>query len=115
MGIQYPEVCPMELDIDGVYYGRHVDAMTREDLHSKSDIAIQLAWRDREIDRLRAELAAKSKDAESKDAERYRWLIRNWQFDKEASVSLVFDLDGLDDTDKADAAIDSAMGEGNGR
>ena len=29
---------------------------TSEALHSKSDIAAELAWRDREIDRLKAEL-----------------------------------------------------------
>jgi hypothetical protein len=40
----------------GQYYSRHVSAMTGEDLHSKSDIAAELAWRDREIDRLKAEL-----------------------------------------------------------
>lgn len=52
--IHYPEVCHMTLDEDGGYYCRHVAAMTREGLHSKSDIAGQLAWRDREIDQLRA-------------------------------------------------------------
>lgn len=58
-----------------------------------------------EIARLRAEA-----DALRVDAERYRWLIRNWQFDKDSPISLHFDLDGLDDTDKAAAAIDAAMG-----
>lgn len=53
----YPDHNPAQLDIDGNYYIRHVSAMTREGLHAKSDIAIQLGWRDREIDRLRAELA----------------------------------------------------------
>jgi hypothetical protein len=38
----------------GEYYLRHIDRMTAEGLHRKSDIAAQLAWRDREIDRLRA-------------------------------------------------------------
>jgi hypothetical protein len=47
----YPEQDHMAL---GDYYLRHVDAMTGEGLHAKSDIAAQLAWRDREIDRLRA-------------------------------------------------------------
>lgn len=37
----------------GEYYCRHVQAMTRESLHSKSDIAAELAWRDRELDQLR--------------------------------------------------------------
>lgn len=39
------------------YYCRHVNAMTREDLHMKSAIAAELAWRDIQIDRLRAENA----------------------------------------------------------
>jgi len=37
MGIQYPDVCPMQLDKDGGYYCRHVAAMTDEDLYRKSD------------------------------------------------------------------------------
>ncbi len=45
----YPEQDHMAL---GDYYLRHVDAMTSEGLHAKSDIAAQLAGRDREIDRL---------------------------------------------------------------
>lgn len=43
----------MQLDEDGGYYYRHVHAMTKEDLHCKSDIAAELAWRDREIDTLK--------------------------------------------------------------
>jgi hypothetical protein len=38
----------------GPYYLRHVAAMTSEGLHSKADIAAELAYRDHEIDRLRA-------------------------------------------------------------
>mgnify|MGYP003670418888 FL=1 len=45
-----------QLDKDGGHYFRHVLHMTREALHSKSDIAAELAWRDREIDRLKAKL-----------------------------------------------------------
>ena len=40
----------------GQYYIRHVDAMTREGLHSKSRIAGELAARDIEIERLRGEV-----------------------------------------------------------
>lgn len=40
----------------GEHYMRHIDAMTREGLHSKSDIAGELAHRDIEIECLRAEL-----------------------------------------------------------
>lgn len=38
------------------YYSIHVSAMTTEQLHDKADIAEQLAWRDREIARLRDEI-----------------------------------------------------------
>lgn len=39
------------------HYAKHVFAMTAEGLHSKSDIAAELAYRDAEIDRLTQELA----------------------------------------------------------
>lgn len=39
----------------GEYYTRHVYHMTSEGLHSKADIAKELAYRDRLIDDLRAE------------------------------------------------------------
>jgi len=38
------------------YYSRHVAAMTEEELHSKGEIAAELAVRDMEIERLRAAL-----------------------------------------------------------
>lgn len=50
---QYAARDLMAMDLAGNYYIRHVSAMTREGLHSKSDIAAELAWRDLEIDRLR--------------------------------------------------------------
>lgn len=40
----------------GDYYFRHASAMTGEGLHSKSDIAAELAHRDIQIDRLREQL-----------------------------------------------------------
>lgn len=43
----------------GEHYTRHVAAMTAEGLHDKSDIAAELAWRDAEIERLRARLRAR--------------------------------------------------------
>lgn len=43
------------LEALGFYYVNHIDAMTGEQLHSKSDIAAELAVRDRTIDQLRAE------------------------------------------------------------
>ena len=50
----YPERDHMA---QGQHYVRHIDAMTREGLHSKSRIAGELAARDIEIERLRATLA----------------------------------------------------------
>ena len=38
----------------GEYYVRHIEAVTDENLCEASDIAAELAWRDREIDRLRS-------------------------------------------------------------
>lgn len=35
------------------YYSRHVMAMTREGLYAKSAIAAELAYRDKEIERLK--------------------------------------------------------------
>ena len=45
-----------ELDEAGDYYIRHADAMTREGLHSKGDIARELGYRDMMLDRARDEL-----------------------------------------------------------
>lgn len=39
----------------GADYIAHVMAMTSEGLHSKSDIAVQIAWRDAELRRLNSE------------------------------------------------------------
>lgn len=44
---------------DSDQYFKHVDAMTREDLHSKAEIALELASRDLEIESLRVKLNAK--------------------------------------------------------
>lgn len=44
------------LDDAGNYYSRHVNAMTAENLFSKSDIAAELGYRDKRIDELLAAL-----------------------------------------------------------
>jgi hypothetical protein len=51
----YPKHHPWELE---PYYCLHVSAMTAEALHSKADIAEQLAWRDKRIAELEAKYAA---------------------------------------------------------
>lgn len=50
---QYADRDIMQLDEDGGYYFRHVDAMTGESLHSKSDIAAELGHRDQLINTYR--------------------------------------------------------------
>ena len=40
-------------DLASAFYARHVFNMTSEKLHSKSDIAAELAWRDAQIARLK--------------------------------------------------------------
>ena len=55
---QYAERDLMAMDIAGNHYCRHVSAMTREQLHSKSDIAAELGWRDMQIATLKAECDA---------------------------------------------------------
>lgn len=59
---QYADRDLMAMDIAGNHYCRHVSAMTREQLHSKSDVAAELGWRDMQIAELKAQrdaLAAK--------------------------------------------------------
>lgn len=52
---QYAERDLMAMDIAGNHYCRHIDHMTREQLHSKSDIAAELGWRDMQISELKAQ------------------------------------------------------------
>lgn len=42
----------------GQHYINHVDAMTREKLHSKADIAAELAYRDQRIEELEGQRGA---------------------------------------------------------
>lgn len=51
---RYPETFPQDLE---PYFSQHMDAMTGENLYLKSDIAAQLALRDRQIVALKAVLA----------------------------------------------------------
>ena len=61
----YGHFTPYELDAainpltgeHGNYYCRHVSALTGENLHAKSEIAAELAWRDLQIDTLRATIS----------------------------------------------------------
>lgn len=61
MSKQYPTCGPLYGERDamalGQHYGNHIHAMTREQLHSKSDIAAELAWRDQQIEQQQARIA----------------------------------------------------------
>lgn len=55
MADQYAKRDIMALDKQAGHYWRHVNAMTAEGLHSKSDIAAELAYRDARIAQLEHE------------------------------------------------------------
>lgn len=65
---QYAERDLMAMDIAGNHYCRHVDHMTREKLHSKSDIAAELGWRDMQVAKLTAERDALAAEMSVMDA-----------------------------------------------
>ncbi|EPV4532297.1 hypothetical protein ACV4Q3_004131 [Yersinia enterocolitica] len=55
---QYDTEVRLEAVMGTNHYGVHIHAMTKEDLHSKSGIAVELAWRDLRIEQLVGETAA---------------------------------------------------------
>lgn len=67
-----------DIEDQGEHYARHVNAMTAEGLHAKSDIAAELAHRDIEIDRLQREFdeAARLSHRYRNDAERLRAALK---------------------------------------
>lgn len=75
---QYAERDAMQLDKDGGYYSRHIQSMTREGLHSKGDIAAELAWRDQQIDQLKADLEERRKADSDPVGEFYEDGTLNW-------------------------------------
>lgn len=62
---QYDTEVRLEALMGTKHYGVHIHAMTAEDLHSKSDIAVELAWRDLRIEQLVGENAALTDKAAS--------------------------------------------------
>ncbi|MGE5024921.1 hypothetical protein AB8898_12235 [Yersinia enterocolitica] len=58
---QYDTEVRLEAVMGTNHYGVHIHAMTTEDLHSKSGIAVELAWRDLRIEQLIAQLEAAHK------------------------------------------------------
>ncbi|HHT8315287.1 TPA: hypothetical protein ACT24S_004726, partial [Yersinia enterocolitica] len=55
---QYDTEVRLESVMGTNHYGVHIHAMTAENLHSKSDIAVELAWRDLRIEQLITQLEA---------------------------------------------------------
>lgn len=58
---QYDTEVRLEAVMGTNHYGVHIHAMTTEDLHSKSGIAVELAWRDLRIEQLITQLEAAHK------------------------------------------------------
>ena len=65
--------------LDSVAYGEHMSAMTGEELHSKSDIAAELAYRDEKIAELEQNL-----ETALNAVERWREDILVWNEDVES-------------------------------
>ncbi|EOI6481224.1 hypothetical protein ACMVA5_004420 [Yersinia enterocolitica] len=59
---QYDTEVRLEAVMGTNHYGVHIHAMTAENLHSKSDIAVELAWRDLRIEQLITQLEAAQKE-----------------------------------------------------
>ncbi|HHH1797271.1 TPA: hypothetical protein ACPZFV_003775 [Yersinia enterocolitica] len=62
---QYDTEVRLEAVMGTNHYGVHIHAMTAENLHSKSDIAVELAWRDLRIEQLIAQLEAAQKERDA--------------------------------------------------
>jgi len=73
---EYAERNPIAL---GDYYTRHVLAMTREGLHSKSQIAEELAFRDMEIDYFKKRLFAERDPIVERASNRQQELDTVWE------------------------------------
>jgi len=97
---QYADRDIMGLDLKGGYYFRHVDAMTGESLHSKSDIAAELGHRDMLIDTYRelcGELLKQLKSAADIDcpligSPTIADLIDFWQHEKNEGRGIAQDM-----------------------
>ncbi|HHY1076065.1 TPA: hypothetical protein ACVZQQ_000710 [Yersinia enterocolitica] len=62
---QYDTEVRLEAVMGTNHYGVHIHAMTTEDLHSKSGIAVELAWRDLRIEQLIAQLESAQKERDA--------------------------------------------------
>ncbi|MFM1257902.1 hypothetical protein WFL72_14680 [Yersinia enterocolitica] len=62
---QYDTEVRLEAVMGTNHYGVHIHAMTTEDLHSKSGIAVELAWRDLRIEQLITQLESAQKERDA--------------------------------------------------
>ncbi|EMR8942012.1 hypothetical protein WKS02_001139 [Yersinia enterocolitica] len=62
---QYDTEVRLEAVMGTNHYGVHIHAMTTEDLHSKSGITVELAWRDLRIEQLITQLEAAQKERDA--------------------------------------------------
>ncbi|CNF51523.1 hypothetical protein [Yersinia frederiksenii] len=77
---QYDTEVRLEAVMGTNHYGVHIHAMTTEDLHSKSGIAVELAWRDLRIEQLageNAELKTNARDVAINAANNIAYAIFN--------------------------------------
>lgn len=95
-------------DIEGLgkHYTKHVSAMTSEGLHSKSDIAAELAWRDAEIERLRlgkAEELSEQERTQRLFGQPFDWRDKkNWaDLPANCAMGVIYALDGKRECDEA--------------
>lgn len=65
--------CPYSAAELGEYYTRHIAAMTEEDLHSKFEIALELAWRDKQIAKLKENIERLKEKIEYLGYENTNW------------------------------------------
>ncbi|WP_145530887.1 hypothetical protein [Yersinia kristensenii] len=81
---QYDTEVRLEALMGTKHYGVHIHAMTAEDLHSKSDIAVELAWRDLRIEQLVGENAALTDKAASELSN--AWLLHRAMMGAQAAL-----------------------------
>jgi hypothetical protein len=114
---KYPPLHPQNLE---PHYSSHVAAMTTEELHSKADIAMQLAWRDQQladrdatissqlstIERMAAKLtiALDERDAARAALERIRARVRGF-------LRVYHGADGGDTDEAINGAVDALAAE----
>lgn len=79
---QYDERDAFDMDQGGGYYMRHVKAMTPEQLESKSDIDVELAWRDMQIDELQQKLDAMAAESDTNLRSAASELNTSWMLHK---------------------------------